>query len=527
MQQRLSLLFGLTAVSLLLFIGCTQPAAPNTATEPTATAVPPTNTLPPTATHTPAPTATPTPEPTPTLTAAELRNARATAVLLTLPGYDPALHEALLPLARALWGDEYVVDPADVAIVVGETAVHAPAQVALRITADASGAYLPGTLFVWRGEELLLLVPAAPDHAIQPGPITFLNETTQTWVAYDGAGQMVRFLHPNAAQWVTPLNLSETGEFSLFLAQDISPDGQPGAATVWWANGGTAVEITTSPDPDQSLTDYLAASQLQLTQTQGESGRPLVALIDTDTQELRYIMDEGGNWTLVEQAADRYVIPEPIYEPLVFPVSSDANRTPAISRTLPPGVTQYVDRLYTSAEMTEIFRAAGFEPTEGLACSRIDGYRYSVAGVIIGFEDNVTMRIGNEDVVAQTLYWQTCVRDDQGNYGSAVMQNRYHRSPSQEGGLVFQDLNGNPLPINGAFLPETKQRLIGRFIVFTNLGQIAVTNETNMFVYDLVNPFTNGSQALRDGQLPSPETNIDPAGNLYQTSVVVQIDNRR
>lgn len=89
-------------------------------------AAPPTPSVAPSATAAPAvPTPTLTPEPTavPTLTADQLRDLRATAVLLTLPNYDPAHHDALLPLARALWGNEDVIDPADVAIVVGETAV--------------------------------------------------------------------------------------------------------------------------------------------------------------------------------------------------------------------------------------------------------------------------------------------------------------------------------------------------------------------------------------------------------------------
>jgi hypothetical protein len=124
---------GLTAVSLLLLLtACAQPTATPTVT---ATAVPATATASP-------PTPTPEPTATPTLTVEELRDLRATAVLTTLPGYNPAHHDALLPLARALWGDEDVIDPADVTIVVGETAVQ--------ITTDA--AYPSGTLFVWNDD---------------------------------------------------------------------------------------------------------------------------------------------------------------------------------------------------------------------------------------------------------------------------------------------------------------------------------------------------------------------------------------
>ena len=103
-------------LSLFLLLAACTAAPPDVA--------PPTPAVAPSATALPAsPTPAPTPEPTATLTAAQLRDQRATAVLLTLPGYDPAQHDALLPLARALWGDEDVIDPADVAIVVGETAV--------------------------------------------------------------------------------------------------------------------------------------------------------------------------------------------------------------------------------------------------------------------------------------------------------------------------------------------------------------------------------------------------------------------
>lgn len=260
-------------------------------------AAPPTTSVSPAVTAAPAvPTPTLTPEPTavPTLTADQLRDLRATAVLTTLPGYDPARHDALLPLARALWGNEDVIDPADVAIVVGETAV--------RVNADATGSYLPGTLFLWRGAELLLLLPTAPDQTIEPGQVTLPGETVQTWVAYDGAGALARFLHPAAAQWITPLDLSETGSFTLFLAQDISPDGQPGAATVWWANGGQPVELATSPNPGQSLPDYLTATQHQLTHTTVED-QQLSAIAASDGTIQYTYNAETGTWQEVNNYA--------------------------------------------------------------------------------------------------------------------------------------------------------------------------------------------------------------------------------
>lgn len=235
----------------------------------------------------PTPTLTPEPTATPTLTAEQLRDDRATAVLTTLAGYDPTHHEALLPLARVLWGESDLVDPAMVTIVAGETAV--------RVNTDATGSYLPGTLFLWRGAELLLLLPAAPDQTIEPGQVTLLGETVQTWVAYDGAGAMARFLHPAAAQWITPLDLNETGGFNLFLAQDIFPDGQAGAAMVWWANGGAAVELT-SPNLSQSLAEFLGdGSRYRLTETTVDNHNR-AALADADGK-VRFTFDaETGTW---------------------------------------------------------------------------------------------------------------------------------------------------------------------------------------------------------------------------------------
>ena len=54
-----------------------------------------------TPTTAPTPASTPEPTATPTLTAVQLRNERATAVLITLPGYDPVQHAARLPLVPA------------------------------------------------------------------------------------------------------------------------------------------------------------------------------------------------------------------------------------------------------------------------------------------------------------------------------------------------------------------------------------------------------------------------------------------
>ncbi len=258
------LMAGLTAVFLfLLLVACTTP------TEVTETAVPPTTTpIPATA------TTAPTPEPTATLTltAEQLRDERATAVLTTLPGYDPAHHDALLPLARALWGDEYVIDPADVTIVVGETAV--------RITANA--AYPSGTLFVWNDDSNLLILTGQPDTTLNRGEVAFGAAPLDTWIRYDLDGNVLEFVDP-AGHWISPLDLQEDGRFTFYTQEQIGPNGERQLAqTIWWANGGTPVELTTSPIPGQSLTDYLAEMQLQLTQTIDDNDQHLVALADAD-----------------------------------------------------------------------------------------------------------------------------------------------------------------------------------------------------------------------------------------------------
>jgi hypothetical protein len=211
--------FALTAVAC---------ATPKPATETaTATAVPPT--------HTPPPTAAPTP----TLTAAELRDLRATAVLTTLPGYDPAQHDALLPLARALWGDEHELDPADVTLVAGETAVQ--------ITAGA--AYPPGALFVWTGEEALLLLPAAPEHAIRRAEATLNGQTLLVWGEYDENGRLLRFADLESRQWITPLDLTEAGDYSLFVTHPSPPTARAATAPSGGPTAGSRWNSPPAPKP--------------------------------------------------------------------------------------------------------------------------------------------------------------------------------------------------------------------------------------------------------------------------------------
>jgi hypothetical protein len=261
--------------------------------EITETAVPPTTTSLP-ATFTPIPTSTPEPTATPTLTADQLRDERATAVLTTLPGYDPAQHDALLPLARALWGDEDVIDPADVTIVVGETAVQ--------VTSDA--AYPSGTLFVWNANShpQPLILTGQENSAISRGEVAFGAASLNTWVRYDADGNVLEFVDP-VGNWISPLDIQTDGRFSFFTQERILADGsRENTNTVWWANGGQPAEIPNGPD-GTPMGNFLDTNPgLQLTQTEGPNGQHLVALIDTDTQELRYTLDEGGNWTLVEQA---------------------------------------------------------------------------------------------------------------------------------------------------------------------------------------------------------------------------------
>lgn len=266
-------------VLLLTAVACTT-TTPTALPEPTATAE--------TLTGTPAPISTPTP------TALELRNARATAVLTSLPGYDPAYHDALLPLARQLWGDDYLIDPADVTLAPGGTAVQ--------VNTGADGIYPPGALLIWAGEAALALRPAGPGHLIQPGQATLHDQTFETWVEYDENGRLVRFLQPGAAHWVAPLEVGEDGRYNLYATQPVDSDDQTGAEAIWWVSGDQPVELITAPNGDP-LAGYLAANtDLQLTESE-INGRRFVALRDGNGSVL-HILDAKMQWHRSYQAHD-------------------------------------------------------------------------------------------------------------------------------------------------------------------------------------------------------------------------------
>jgi hypothetical protein len=176
---------------------------------------------------------TPEPTATPTLTVEELRDLRATAVLTTLPGYDPAHHDDLLPLARHLWGESDLVDPAEVTIVAGETAVQ--------VTSDA--AYPSGTLFVWNADShpQPLILTGQQNTTISRGEVAFGAASLNTWVRYDLDGNVLEFVDP-AGNWISPLDIQTDGSFSFFTQERILADGsRENTNTVWWANGGQPV----------------------------------------------------------------------------------------------------------------------------------------------------------------------------------------------------------------------------------------------------------------------------------------------
>jgi len=280
------------SLMVVLLVAC------NNQTETTETAVSSTP-IPPTTPPTTLPTLlpTPTPEATRTLTAAEFRDAQATAVLTTLPGYDPAHHDALLPLARALWGDEYRIDPAQVTILPGETAVQ--------VIAGAGGRYPSGTIFVVNPEaadnpdqlgpeHVLTLTPSTDDEGnlrtISRTQLAINGSQVTTWVEWSADGRLHRLVDKATNQWATPLDFNPvTGEYTIYQLEEINGNGQTnGDGSIWWTNGGESRQIAHGPN-GQPMTEYLAANPThslserdgQLVMTDGDT--VLFALIDAAT----------------------------------------------------------------------------------------------------------------------------------------------------------------------------------------------------------------------------------------------------
>jgi hypothetical protein len=290
MKQRIALLTGLTAVSLLILVSCTQPTTPEPTTLPT---VVPTS----------APTTAPDPTPTSTPTAEEqanqllLNNGRFTTLLDELTqeigrGLSDAEQAQVLALARALWlpghldESDWRPDPAGVTLHWRPMLDGREGPVLRVVEAQPDSPYAAGALIFWRGERLLSLTPTQPGYYFEFGRIQQNIWDFETWVEYDAEGNVVSFVHPDTMQYVTP----ESEDWRIFTLSDLDDQGNRVNERLYWENGGTPTEITTGPD-NVPIADFLADNpNLQLTQTE-QNGQPLIALIDAQTNSILFTLN--------------------------------------------------------------------------------------------------------------------------------------------------------------------------------------------------------------------------------------------
>ena len=209
MKQRIVLLVGLTAVSLLILLtSCTQPAAPEPTTPPT---------MAPTAQPTVAPTPTPTLEPTPTPTYSQqanqllLANGRFTSLLDELTqelgrGLSEAEQEQVLALACALWlpdpadglpdhldDSNWLPDPAGVTLHWRPTLDGREGPVLRVKEAQPDSPYAAGAVIFWQKERLLSLTPGGMGCYFEFGRVQQNNWDFETWIEYDANDNLYSF----------------------------------------------------------------------------------------------------------------------------------------------------------------------------------------------------------------------------------------------------------------------------------------------------------------------------------------------
>jgi hypothetical protein len=296
MKQRIALLTGLTAVSLLILVSCTQPTTPEPTTLPT---VVPTS----------APTTAPDPTPTPTPTAEEqanqllLNDGRFTTLFDNLTqeigrGLSDAEQAQVLALARALWlpgqldESNWLPDPAGVTLHWRPALDGREGPVLLVEETQPDSPYAAGALIFWQGERLLSLTPGGVGYYFDYGRVQQNGWNFDTWIEYDAEGNIASFVHPDTVQYVTP----ESEDWRIFTLSDLDDQGNRVNSGLYWQNGGTPTEITTGPG-NVPIADYLAANpNLQLTQTEQDS-QLMVALEDAETGNILWTLNtETGLW---------------------------------------------------------------------------------------------------------------------------------------------------------------------------------------------------------------------------------------
>ena len=320
MKQRIVLLVGLMAVSLLILLtSCTQPATPEPTTPPTIAPA-----IAATAQPTTAPTPTPTLDPTPTPTYSQqanqllLANGRFTTLLDELTqeigrGLSDAEQEQVMALARALWlpppeaglpdrldESDWLPDPVGVTLHWRPSLDGREGPVLLVGEAQPDSPYTAGAVIFWQAERLLSLTPGGPGYYFEFGRVQQNNWDFETWIEYDANDNLYSFVHPETGQYVTP-----QGDGTVFIASDLGADGRPINGQYYWENGGERTPITTSPQAGLSMADFLQNNpHLQLTQTE-QAGQQMVALEDAESGEVRWILAAGeGEWQVVITTAE-------------------------------------------------------------------------------------------------------------------------------------------------------------------------------------------------------------------------------
>jgi hypothetical protein len=236
---------------------------------------------------------------------------------------------------------------------------------------------------------------------------------------------------------------------------------------------------------------------LQLTQTEGPSGRHLVALIDTDTQELRYTLDEGGTWTIVEQAP---LTAREYYSDV--PVTFVADMRGVARGELPPGV----ERILTMQELDERAREIGFTPTYGCSTEYgSDGWFHTVA-VVLSY-DTISFRLPSGTIHNYKGFWmQTCGVGPNGELVPVIFFTYFGGTKNESGVITDFDVRnrynfntwnratGQVEPaqtLSPNYLTTNRESIIGQAVVLRQPSNTPDSPPGEIFT-ELVNPREGG-----------------------------------
>ena len=210
----------------------------------------------------------------------------------------------VLALARALWlpqpaagltdhldESDWLPDPAGVTLHWLPALDGREGPVVRVVEAQPDSPYAAGALIFWQAERLLSLTPGGVGYYFEFGRIQKNDWDFETWVEYDAEGNLHSFVHPDTMQYVTP-----QGDGTFFILSDLGPDGRPTNGQYYWKNGGEPILITTSPQAELSIADFLQSNpHLLLIQTE-QAGQQMVTLEDTETGEVRWTLNADMEW---------------------------------------------------------------------------------------------------------------------------------------------------------------------------------------------------------------------------------------